>query len=758
MANVDPNSKSNNFKLKEQLQQKELELQNDDSVLGVTLLTNPGYISSSRSIMFTLHMKQFVNLNLPQFPKVFTNYENMIGKYSTNYLRAKSDCVVHAKVPRFTNNLGHLYTLFTYDPKEKYYDVVEKKLVEDLTEKFGFAYTSEVMDGLHEGNKIRKGEVLYKSLSYDEDMNYCYGLNATVIYLLDTRTIEDAAVCSESFSRRMSSKEVETVEMSLNDNDVLLNLYGDKENYKCFPDIGELTIDNVVCAKRRINNEQMLFDLKRSNLRSINPTSDTPEFCSGKILDIIIYCNKPIEEVPQNDFNKQILRYLKDQKAYYTKINKVCGDIIDSGCKCSDTIKYLYRRSSDILDPNYKWRADDGGSFSHITMEFLIERDVPLTIGSKITGTSGDKSVISAIVPDEEMPYITVGNDIKRTEVMLNALGVVNRLNSWQLYQLSITFICNVVVEKLQTIETLKEKETLLFDIIQRFNESENDKLKAYYSGLSKKKKLDFFDDLYKNGIYIHIPPLWENSECPLFDKLHNIYKEYPWLELKDVYDHIDGRPVKMFTKPTVGEKYIIKMKQNSKKGFSARATGTTSKQGLPSKSNKAKINLDPWSKTPIRIGIDENINMCIGSPSDIIAKLHLFYRSSPIGRKGLSKELSTILKTIKDFKYTAEFKNRNVEILQAYLKCLGYALAFSDEIHTIKAPMDDVRQYTASNGKLVIADEIGYEDYEEKLYIRKNEMPCCFLGTRQAYNEEVEARLKKKKRMRGIYKINYKL
>ena len=63
--------------------------------------------------------------------------------------------------------------------------------------------------------------------------------------------------------------------------------------------------------------------------------------------------------------------------------------------------------------------------FSNIIIEFLIERDSPLTIGQKISGRMGNKGVISKIVPDDEMPYLENG---ERVEVMLNALGVINRL------------------------------------------------------------------------------------------------------------------------------------------------------------------------------------------------------------------------------------------------------------------------------------------------------------------------------------------
>lgn len=179
--------------LKEALDQKEKEYHFTDDIFGMTLLTNPGYISSSRSVMFTSHLRQFVNLVNPDIPKVFTNYENTVGKLSTGYYKAKNDLEVYAKIPRFENGEldNHLYLLFTYDKKHDRYDIITKQICEDLTEKFGFGYDNSVMDELEVGDDINKDDIIYKSTSYDEDMNYRYGTNVKVMYTIENNTIED---------------------------------------------------------------------------------------------------------------------------------------------------------------------------------------------------------------------------------------------------------------------------------------------------------------------------------------------------------------------------------------------------------------------------------------------------------------------------------------------------------------------------------------------------------------------------------------
>lgn len=374
------------LKLKKELEEINKKYQNSDDMLSMMLLSVPKLMSSSRSIMFAAHLRQCCNITKPDFPKVFTNYENLVGANSTGYYKAKHKLEVVDKIPRFDMEgiENHLYMLFVYDPKEDKYDVIEKKVVEDLTEKFGYAYVNDNMDSKNIGDTIKKDEVLYTTTSYDEDLNYRYGTNVKVLYTIENSTMEDAIVCSESFAKRMISKEVETVKVSLNDNDILCNIYGDSDEYKCFPDIGEMVKDKIVCAKRRIHNTQVLYDLKKSNLRKINPANDTLFYNDGRLVDIIIYSNKTLDEIPDNVFNMQIKKYLKLQTDFYRKMFDACEKIIKSGSKYSSDITYHYKRSKDILDEDIKWKEENNSAFNNIVIEFLIERDSPLTIGQKI--------------------------------------------------------------------------------------------------------------------------------------------------------------------------------------------------------------------------------------------------------------------------------------------------------------------------------------------------------------------------------------
>jgi DNA-directed RNA polymerase beta subunit len=721
------------LKLKEALSEKEREFKFKDDIFGATLLTNPGYISSSRNIMFTSHLRQAVNLCNPDFPLVFTHYENIVGKNSTGYYKAKANLEVVDRIAKFENGVqdDHIYLMFVYDKDTDTYDVIEKKIVEDLTEKFGFSYDNDNMDSKQVGDKVKKGEVLYKTRSYDENMNYCYGKNIKFVYMLENNTIEDAIVVSESLSKKMESKEIETVKISLNDNDILCNIYGDNDNYKGFPNIGELVNNRIVCSKRRIHNSQLLYDLKKSNLRKINYSSDVLYFCEGKVVDINIYCNKPLDKIERNSFNAQLIYYLEMQENFYRNLYLRCKKIIESGSEYSADINYYYKKAKNYLDENYKWREEDNSVFSNMIVEFVIERDIGLSVGQKITGRYGNKGVISKIRPDDEMPFLETG---ERVDAIFNSLGVINRLNSQQLFEQSMTFIANRTRERLATLPSIEEKTTLLLRLFWHFNRRQEEEMRKYIKALSKKQKEAFFESVINDGIYIHNPPMWE--EEPMFDRLRSLYKEFDWIKPYDVFVNKFGRKIKILKPLVVGDMYVLKLKQTSKKGFSVRSTGGLSKKGLPEKTNKAKTHQELYSKTPIRIGDQENINAAIGVDTEVIAQLHLFYRSSVIGRRDMGEALMTSLKELNSFSYSQEFTNRNIEILNAYLLYMGLKIEFSDDKFVVKINTDIVKAHMFDE-RMFLCTEAEFEEMKIELEIRKKYAEDALLvGT----VEEVEA------------------
>lgn len=117
-----------------------------------------------------------------------------------------------------------------------------------------------------------------------------------------------------------------------------------------------------------------------------------------------------------------------------------------------------------------------------------------------------------------------------------------------------------------------------------------------------------------------------------------------------------------------------------------------------------------------------------------------------------------TSLSNLKDFNYSPEFRNRNVEILQAYLKTLGLRIIFDDEIYNIKVYSDIIDSFKNENG-LYICTEAEYEDTVRELKLRKKyEDECCFVGSVDGFEKFVQEQLKEKEFRRKNYVIDIKI
>ena len=724
------------YSLKDELLKKDEELKDDPALVGISGLTMPRYINSMRSVMFTAHTRQFTTLINPNFPYVFTNMENLVGKHSDSYYQVKHDTIVYKKIVKYEDIIDRPteYTMFLYDKKKKKYSVVIREEVEDLTEIFGYNYDNHVIDGYDEGDEIPAKTVLFKSTSYDNDMNYRFGENVCTMYTLDPHTSEDAAVVSESYAKRFNNIETEKISVKLNNNDYMLNWYGeDATDYKPIPEVGQIIEHGPFCGIRTQYNNQLLFDFKADMLmkemdgdRLIYSTGP----CKGEVIDITIYNNN--EEMVETPFNAQIDKYFKAQNKYYQEIYDTCKEIIESGAEHSGDINYLYGRSRDMIDTKKRWKEGDS-AFSDMVIEFSIRKIRDIKRGQKITGRYGNKSVVAKILPDDEMPYTEDG---QRVDLLLNLLAIINRTTSFAIYELCITSICYQVRQKMREMATYEEKERLLFSIINDFNEIEHDYMKKAYDNLDGTGKRKVIDDAIEDGIYINISPIHET--IAIFSRIQNILNKYDFLKPQRVYINRHGRKILTMTKHWIGSMYIMKLKQTDTKGFSARSSGAVDIKNIPIRSFKSKRHMDAHSDSAIRFGEFETLNFSIAVPTTDIALFEALYRTSPKARKNLIKQMMNVKKDLADIK-DESYVSRVAEQFNVIFKSLGVKIEFIDDDNVIQGYDNSITYVHEFNGKHVLCT-----DYEMFLMQREEAIRRDILSENAVMtNSQLEAEIK---------------
>lgn len=738
-----------------------------EECFGPTLLGFPEGVDSSRLYMFSSNEKQFLTILNPDVPHILTGWENLFGKESHGYKKMKGTWEVKKIIPKYEGK--HVYAIFLYNAEKDLWDVVEKQIAENLTEKFGFAYNTAKMDSLHEGDVVQD-EVLYKSTSYDEHMQYRIGKNARVMYVTDNATIEDAIKLRRGWAKGVQSVEVDEVRVSINSNDILKNVYGAPGEYKCFPEVGEQVVDSTVCAVARVNLNHAIFDFQDKRLRTISDT-DTEYFAPkhSVIYDIDVYYNGD-DPFPDNIFYHQLKRYYDMECAYADAVSAFCQQIEDSGSNYTPQVSYLNAKYKRFTNPEYKWKDKDK-AFANLVVVFRTIAVVDLEEGFKLTGRYGDKGIISKItnageefgrkpaehfnevvdniidqlggeadlqaikssaseiqfVDDCDMPYyITEDGEKVVCDILLNSSGSIRRLNTDQLYEVEINFIAEQLQRKIKKMTDQEDKIKTILRFLELLNIEQHDFFLKLWNSWDEKVDVDgfhveildqesrdaFIKDVEENGFYIVKRP----DSKMRYDCLKKIYAEWPDIKPYDAYIDLFGIKGKKIMRPAViGSKYMYLLKQTSNKNFSARSTGRTDKKQVPAKSNDKKSNLSPYSRPPIKIGETHNLFAAISGLT--IAEHSLFTRSSPIARKSLDR----ILKAsgdpfdINKLKIEDNFTNINADILEAYLKGIGIRLDFDIEGEYEYVYRDTVREFRTHG--FTVVDKLSRKKIYDKLF-----------------------------------------
>jgi hypothetical protein len=173
---------------------------------------------------------------------------------------------------------------------------------------------------------LQEGECISKSRAC-EGSKYMLGTNANVAYISMKETVEDAFCISESLAKKMESTGIKTLIIDINKNDVPLNLYGDAENYKICPDIGEyVNPDGIILGLRQANDNTIIADMNDVALSTPQYQHDELYYAPAQdavVLDIDVWINENRKvRTPEKVFS-QFKKYIDGNRQYYSRIFEI---------------------------------------------------------------------------------------------------------------------------------------------------------------------------------------------------------------------------------------------------------------------------------------------------------------------------------------------------------------------------------------------------------------------------------------------------
>lgn len=427
-------------------------------LLGVCGL-NPwkGANSASREQMFSSHIGQTLVVRgaTPRYCQ--TGMEREFGKYTWNVKMPKTGRVIKV-IDRYRTSAG--YDAIINDANQNpqqivIYERVDNKEIGMINlpkfcsqhQYFGFPYVNRPARGkLSPDTEIQEGEVFLDSPSITPNGDYKYGVQCNVAYMSIPGVAEDGIVISRDVLDRFTFKTYETRTVEWGSKRFPLNLHGDDNKYKPFPDIGErVRPDGLLMMLRSYDESLAIVEQSTAALRQPDFTFDKATYVpvGGKIVDIRVHHdnNNQATSTPEG-MDAQPLRYDRARRAFYQDIlseyqrlksrhptsqprlspefHRLVVEAISvvgrNSQSPSESIKKLYRQA-----PLDDWRV-----------EFVIEYEITPTIGFKLTDCFGGKGVICKICEPHEMPVDEDGN---RADIVVSGESTVSRMNYGRLYE-----------------------------------------------------------------------------------------------------------------------------------------------------------------------------------------------------------------------------------------------------------------------------------------------------------------------------------
>ena len=645
--------------------------------------------SGSRKLMFSIHIEQSLPLINPEVPFVMTGYEQGFSDRSSSIIKADADYEVVGKISKFKDNPQHHYYLILRNMTNNRLNVIERKEYTYSTETYGYAYDTTVLDNLDISYEVPKGEMLRRSTAYDQAMNPANVVNLLSTYVATDVTMEDSMWISESAQKKLSSRLYKRITVNINDNDILLNLMGDPDHYKSFPMIGEEIKGGILCAVRRENGPESLFTQQVEMLRTILMSDDKYTPGDGTVIDLDIHCNNP-EMLKQKYSNSQVLYCYNDHIRFITEfvetVDKLMGQYSLSEKDLEFELGKMYYNFKEELN-GAQFRSQK--VYNGTILEFIVkEVNVP-SIGDKLANRYGGKGVIAKILPDDQMPYLALTNE--HVEVLINSSTCVNRENIGQFHELSLTHVGKCITDLIKlgyfdTDEAFHE----IIKFLSFCSPKEAKELAESLNVLTAEDKDVFLQSILDSGnIIMSIEPMTESMSI---DMLSELYDAFPYVTQRSMMSPIEGsdgkiRFVQARRPGVIGHLAMYRLQQYAQEKHSVTSLSSTNLRNENSRNKANKYYKATHQATPINFGDMEMGDLGHLGFENVITLL-MIHSVSPHARR-LVEKMFVDDPYLVDIKLDEDSSNRSAEILNTYLKAIGYKLVFE------KTPKKKLKPFT---------------------------------------------------------------
>ena len=590
---------------------------------------------ANRALMGSNMQRQAVPLLRPQAPVVGTGIESRVARDS-------GQMVLSLAAGNITSVSGREIIVTDSEGDEHRHPVI----------KFARTNQGTCFDQrpiVAKGDVVVAGDILADSSSTDHG-ELALGQNVLVAFMSwEGYNYEDAIILSERLVKEdyFTSTHIEKHEMEARETKL-----GPEEITRDIPNVGEASLRDL--DERgiiRVGAEVGPGDIM---VGKVTPKGETELTAEEKLL-------RAIFGEKSRDVKDTSLRVPHGER----------GKIID--------VKVLNRANRDDLPPGV-----------NEAVRVWIAQTRKISVGDKMAGRHGNKGVVSRILPEEDMPFLTDGTPV---DIILNPIGVPSRMNLGQVLETHLGWAARGLNFRANTPVFDGAKDISIEDALARAwfvqqagaisqdpsdsSEIDQSKLNSWMSdhGLDVEK---IFDDSLQGEAQDACLRMWlkdaagENPEGMTAEDMHQlalkIHRERRIAPpIFGKFELVDGRSGESFDQLiTVGSIYILKLIHLVEDKIHARSTGPYSMITQQPLGGKAQFGgqrfgeMEVWALEAYSAAY--NLQEVLTVKSDDVAGRVKTYeaivKGEPIGQPGVPESFNVLLKELQSLGLSVELLN----------------------------------------------------------------------------------------------------
>jgi DNA-directed RNA polymerase subunit beta len=339
--------------------------------------------------------------------------------------------------------------------------------------------------------------------------------------VIDTKVFTRKNVEKDERSKEIEEKEKEKLKRDLEDELRVL-----KESY--YQKIKKLLIGKKVAHKLTDENDNVILQ-------------------KGKEIT-----EEVLKKIPPEEWeNISLLQNAETERLIKDLFDKLKDQIESREMLFKERIDKLQK--SDELPP---------GVLKHVKVYVAIKRK--LSPGDKMAGRHGNKGVVSIIVPEEDMPFLSDGTPV---DMVLNPLGVPSRMNVGQILECHLGWAAKEIGKKIK--KYLDERPKILREELKKLYE-DSPRICKLIDELDDESIYNIAKELSEKGLFVSTPVFEGANEKEIKSMLSKA--ELPESGQITLYDGKTGEP--FHQKVTVGYMYMLKLHHLVDDKVHARSTG----------------------------------------------------------------------------------------------------------------------------------------------------------------------------------------